>query len=142
AGYEKIEATMPTARVFSDRPSVHQRMARELRNLLVAQGFSEVVNFSFIPQDLLHRLRLSDEDRRKCGIPLLNPLSDDQGVMRTTLLPGLLQAAVRNISHRNLDLRLFELRRVYFPQPGEDLPREPLVLGALLTGRRSSEGWN
>jgi phenylalanyl-tRNA synthetase beta chain len=142
AGYEKIEATMPVARVFSDRPPVHQRMARELRNLLVSQGFSEVVNFSFIPQDLLHRLRLTDEDRRKVGIPLRNPLSDDQGVMRTTLLPGLLQTAVRNISHRNLDLRLFELRRVYFPQPGEELPREPLVFGALLTGRRSPEGWN
>lgn len=142
AGYEKIPCTMPTSRVFSDAPPLHQRVERGVRNLMVTQGFSEVVNFSFIPPELLSRLRLGNDDPRLNPIPLLNPLSDDQGVMRTTVLPGLLQTALRNISRRNLDLRLFELRRVYLPQAGEELPREPMVLGAVLTGRRSPEGWS
>ncbi len=141
-GFNAIPGTMPTARVFSDRPPLRQTMAKSLRDLLTAHGFSEVVNFSFFGIDLLDKLLLPPEDTRRQTIRLLNPLSDDLAVMRTTLLPGLLQSAERNLSRRSLNLRLFELRRVYHPVPGEELAHEPLYLGGILTGRRHPEGWN
>ena len=141
-GFNAIPGTMPTARVFSDRPPLRQRVEKALRDLLIAHGFSEVVNFSFFGADLLDRLLLPVGDRRRETMRLLNPLSDDLAVMRTTLLPGLLQTAERNFSRRSLSLRLFELRRVYHPVAGEELADEPLHLGAVLTGRRHPEGWN
>ena len=141
-GFNAIPATMPTARVFSDRPSLHQKVEKALRDLLTAHGFSEVVNFSFFATELLDKLLLPGCDPRRETIRLLNPLSDDLAVMRTTLLPGLLQTTERNLSRRSLNLRLFELRRVYHPVAGQELADEPLHLGAILTGRRRPEGWN
>jgi phenylalanyl-tRNA synthetase beta chain len=61
--------------------------------------------------------------------------------MRTTLVPGLLETAARNIAYRTNDLALFELRPVFHPVAGEELPRERLRLTALLSGRREPEGW-
>jgi phenylalanyl-tRNA synthetase beta chain len=141
-GFNAIPGTMPRARVFSDRPSLHQKVEKKLRDLLTTHGFSEVVNFSFFAPDLLDKLLLPSTDYRRETIRLLNPLSDDLAVMRSTLLPGLLQTTERNLSRRSLNLRLFELRRVYHPVAGQELADEPLYLGAILTGRRRPEGWN
>lgn len=141
-GYGRIETTMPRARVFSDRPSQHQRMERRGRDLMVGQGFNEVITFSFMAPGALDRMMLGPEDGRRSVVALRNPLVDEQAVMRTTLLPGLLEAASRNLNYRSLDLRLFELRRVYLRVEGEQLPNEPLVLAGLMTGRRYPEGWN
>ncbi len=141
-GFNAIPATMPVARVFSDRPPLSQKGAKLLRDLLTTHGFSEVVNFSFFGADLFDKLLLPVDDPRRETIRLLNPLSDDLAVMRSTLLPGLLQTTERNLSRRSLNLRLFELRRVYHPVPGQELAHEPLHLGAILTGRRNPEGWN
>jgi phenylalanyl-tRNA synthetase beta chain len=63
-------------------------------------------------------------------------------VMRTTLLSSLLDAAVRNISYREMNQHIFELRRVYLPKSDQELPDEPLFLAGLLTGRREVAGWN
>ena len=141
-GYENIPFTMPMARVFSDRPSREQRMEGELRNLLVALGFNEVVNFSFIAPDACDRLLLPADDVRRHAIRLLNPLVEEQSVMRTSLLPGLLETAARNNSYRILNQRIFEVRRVYLPQTGSELPTEPVIAAGLLTGLRCQEGWN
>jgi len=61
--------------------------------------------------------------------------------MRTTLVPRLLETAARNMAYRTTDLALFELRPVYHPVAGEELPRERLRLTALLSGRSEPEGW-
>jgi phenylalanyl-tRNA synthetase beta chain len=70
-GYENIPATMPKARVFSDRPTRHQRMEKLLRDLMVAQGFNEVINFSFIAPDALDKLLLREGDSRRRTVTLL-----------------------------------------------------------------------
>jgi phenylalanyl-tRNA synthetase beta chain len=141
-GFEKVPVTMPQARVFLDLPSKHQRMANELKAELVSQGLAEVINYSFIAPEAYDRILLAEDDFRRDTIKLLNPLSDEQSIMRTTLLPGLLETAARNASFRTLDLRIFEMRRVYLPRHGNDLPDEPLFIGGLLTGASELDGWN
>ena len=61
--------------------------------------------------------------------------------MRTTLIPGLLQTARTNIHRQNLDLKVFELGRVFFPREGENLPEEVETLAGLLSGLREEESW-
>ncbi len=140
-GFDKVPATMPVAEVISDRPGPHQRLERKVRNHLVAEGMNEIVTFSFIAPTEADRLCLGADDPRRVSIRLSNPLVEEQSVMRTTLLPGLLEAASRNMSFRSLDLRLFEVRRVYHPLPSEELPHEPLFCAGLVTGARNPETW-
>jgi len=141
-GFENLPLTMPRAAVFSDLPSPAQRLTVRIKNLLVSQGLSEVINYSFVAPSSCDRILLPPDDFRSKGVALLNPISDELSVMRTTLLPGLLETAVKNINFRTLDLRIFEMRRIYIPSEKSELPDEPLYLSALLTGRRDPEGWN
>jgi phenylalanyl-tRNA synthetase beta chain len=139
-GFDKVPATMPRAAVFSDRPSRHLQLQRQVRDYFVAAGFAEIISFSFIAPGAADRLMLSVDDPRRATIALCNPLAEEQSVMRTTLLPGLLETAARNINFRSQDLALLEMRRVYLPGGG-DMPSEPIVCAGILTGRREPEGW-
>ncbi|NVN97895.1 MAG: phenylalanine--tRNA ligase subunit beta [Geobacteraceae bacterium] len=141
-GFENIPTTMPVVEVFSDRIPHYQFLERAARGHLSSTGFNEVINFSFASNHDIQRLRLCDTDRRNAAVALLNPLVDEHAVMRTTLLPGLLQTASRNFSLRNLNLRLFEMRRVYLSQIGQELPDEPLHIAGLMSGLRYTEAWN
>lgn len=142
-GFDQIPATMPVASVVSDRPSAHQQLQRKVRDHFVSEGMNEIVTFSFIAPDAADKLGLSGDDPRRCGISLCNPLAEEQSVMRTTLLPGILETASRNMSFRNLDLRFFEMRRVYHaPKPGQDMPSEPICCAGLVSGNRYLEGWS
>jgi phenylalanyl-tRNA synthetase beta chain len=140
-GFDKVPASMPRAAVYSDRPSRHQHLQRQVRDYLVSAGLTEIISFSFIAPDAADRLLLPADDARRSTIALCNPLAEEQSVMRTTLLPGLLETAARNINFRNQDLALLEMRRVYLPSAGGDMPTEPIVCAGLLTGRRAPEGW-
>ena len=141
-GYDKIPATMPIARVVSDRPTRHQDIEKRVRDLLVNNGMTEIINFSFTSPDAAGKLLLSDDDPRRTAIKLANPLVDEQSVMRTTLLPGLLDTTAKNMNFRSLDLKLFEIRRVYLPGDGENMPNEPLCIVGAITGSRDGDGWS
>lgn len=141
-GFDKIPATMPIARITSDRPSRHQQLEKRVRNILVDQGMNEVINFSFTDPGSAGKLMLCEDDPRRNAIKLSNPLVDEQSVMRTSLLPGLLETVARNINFRSLDLRLFEMRRVYIPIAGDSMPFEPLFIVGAMTGSRDGDGWS
>jgi len=141
-GYEKIPASMPLARTSSERPPRNQVLEKRLRNLLVSQGLCEVINYSFIHPCSFDKILLGEGDPRRNIVSILNPLTEDQSVMRSTLLPGLLETAARNISFRNLSPHLFEMRRVYLPAKDTDLPEEPVYAAGLLCGARDPEGWH
>ena len=140
-GFDQVPASMPVAAVISDRPSRHQQLQRTVRDHFVGEGLNEIVTFSFIGPDGADKLGLAADDPRRSVIRLCNPLAEEQSVMRTSLLPGLLETASRNMSFRSLDLRLFEMRRIYVPNPQEQLPHEPIWVAGLVSGQRSSEGW-
>ncbi|MBC7963795.1 MAG: phenylalanine--tRNA ligase subunit beta [Steroidobacteraceae bacterium] len=141
-GFDKIPVTMPIAKISSDRPSRHQQLEKRVRDILVDHGMNEIINFSFTDPGAAGRLMLSENDPRRIALKLCNPLIDEQSVMRTSLLPGLLETVARNINFRSLDLKLFEMRRVYLPVPGENMPLEPLFIVGALTGSRDGDVWS
>lgn len=141
-GFDKIPVTMPQAVITSDRPSKHQLLERRARNILVDQGMNEIINFSFTASDAAGKLMLAEDDSRRNSIRLSNPLVDEQSVMRTTLLPGLLETVARNINFRSLDLKLFEMRRVYLPVDCDNMPSEPIFIVGAVTGSRDGDGWS
>jgi phenylalanyl-tRNA synthetase beta chain len=136
AGYDSIPVTSPVVAVESAPSDPHQRARRELKNFLVGTGFFEVINYSFISYDALKKLRYPEGDPRLAPVRLKNPLSDEQAVMRTSLIPGLLQNARYNIDHRSENLKIFELSKVFLPKEGELLADEPHhIAGAMAGGR-------
>ncbi|MEA2023036.1 MAG: phenylalanine--tRNA ligase subunit beta, partial [Actinomycetota bacterium] len=112
---------------------VREQRLRLLRSVMTGAGFDEIFSFSFIGAADLDALHLPGDDPARTGITVVNPLRDEEGVMRTTLLPGLLKAASSNTAKRVDDVRIFEVGKVFLP--GEDvLPDQPDRLGFAAAG--------
>ncbi|HRW12002.1 MAG TPA: phenylalanine--tRNA ligase subunit beta [Syntrophomonas sp.] len=135
-GYEHIPATFPGA-ASRGGLSPYQHFREKIQNLM-ARTFYEVINYSFISPRYFDLLGLAEDNRLRHTVQVANPLSEEQSVMRTMLLPGLLETVSRNLARKNSNLAFFELGKVYFPEKGEQLPREELKLGAVVAGRLES----
>ena len=140
-GYDKIPVTMPASSLTCQQLPEHLSRERQVRDLLLQLGYSEVINYSFYNASCLDKLRIAENDSRRQNVNILNPLTEEQGVMRTSLVPSLLETASRNLAYRSEDLALFELRPVFQPVEDSEMARESLRLTAFLCGRRESQGW-
>lgn len=141
-GYDNIPVTMPAGESVDHPVYEHQSVVSRLRESIVAEGFSEVINYSFISPTAYDRINLDKDDSRRNNVAVLNPLTEEQSVMRTSLVPSLLDNVAHNLSYRSLDLALFEMRPVFLPVAGEDLPYEPTLLSGAMCGRREPFGWS
>ncbi len=108
--------------------SIHS-FEKTLENSMAALGFVEALTYSFISPKQYDKIRLTDDDVLRNSIKLLNPLSEDTSVMRTTALPSLLEALAQNYSHRVLSCGLFENATVYSKKGAEILEEKSLVFG-------------
>lgn len=140
-GYDHIPVENPKMWIVSSRKERQKELEERAKDALVGLGFYEVITYSFISPQSLQALRLPDDDPRLHPLVLLNPLTEEQSVMRTTLLPGLLQTARYNISHKNTDIKIFELKEIYRPKE-EGLPDEMRPLAGLAMGTFVGGGWN
>ena len=140
-GYDNIPVTMPVSRVVRRKKDKRQIIVRQLRDAVVGAGFSEIINYSFVSPTAWDKIGLPADDARRCNVKVLNPLNEEQSVMRTSLLPGMLETVSRNLSYRSQDLHLFELRPVFNVVAGAVQPSEELHLCAAITGRIEREGW-
>jgi phenylalanyl-tRNA synthetase beta chain len=139
AGFDAIPVTLPRGVVATPRPGPEVRLLAAARQLLEGLGFFEVITYSFQP-DRLGSLLTADE--APAALRLANPLSEEQAMMRTSLLPGLLDTLRRNTLQQILDVRLFEISKVFAPRAGEDLPQEEHWLTGLMYGAREEAVWN
>ena len=138
-GLQQLPATLPARRRAVGGLSRDAEAAARDRGPAARRGLSEVVTFSFVSPEAVRRLRLPDGDLRARVLPVANPLSEEQSVMRTTLVPGLLEVARHNVARDMPDLTLFECGRVFFSNGRDDLPDERLHLGHP-AGRRLRAG--
>jgi phenylalanyl-tRNA synthetase beta chain len=117
-----VPFTLPLRREMTGRLTREQRLRRRVEDVLVGLGFSEVVTSSLRPDD-------SDPS----AIRLEEPISIELAVLRTELLPSLIDFARRNVDVGNRDVDLFEIAHVYLPR-GHELPNEPLHVAGILEG--------
>ncbi|NLI91235.1 MAG: phenylalanine--tRNA ligase subunit beta [Peptococcaceae bacterium] len=130
-GYDRIPTTLPAGAQTGGRRTPEQAFRLKLRKTLIKCGMNEVVSYSFVKKE---SDQIWGSDRG--NIPLLNPLREELGTMRTSLLPGLLEIASRNSARRNMDLLLFEIGSVYLPKelPLTALPEEVTRIAGLAQG--------
>jgi phenylalanyl-tRNA synthetase beta chain len=140
-GVDRLPATLPARRAAIGRLTAEQLLRRRASDRLAAAGLHEIVGWSWSQPELAERLRLPAEDARRRTVVVENPMSADQGQLRTTLLGSLLDVARRNVTHGAPDVGVFEAGAVYLPARGSDLPDEPLHVAALLTGALRPASW-
>jgi phenylalanyl-tRNA synthetase beta chain len=115
-GYELVPSRIPPLLRGTGQRGDEVEAQRRIRVVAMSRGYLEVVTYSFISPRWVEWLRIPETDLRSRGFQLANPISQDQSVMRTTLLPGLLQALQTNLRSGWKDpLRLFEIGRVFLP---------------------------
>jgi phenylalanyl-tRNA synthetase beta chain len=112
---EHLPSTLPAVAGRVGGLSRAQRLRRRAEDALRDLGFDEIVGWSFTDPGEPGRLRIAPDDPRANGVVLSNPLSEDQSVMRTTLLGSLLDVAQRNLARGAERVSLFESGRVYLP---------------------------
>ena len=137
AGFDAIPVTLPRGQVDTRRPGPEARLRSQTRQLLLGLGFFEVINYAFQSEHLAGLAAPAGA----APLVLANPLSEEQAVMRTSLIPGLLDSLRRNTLKQFQDLRLFETAKVFLPQPGAKLPREAAWLAGLMYGAREEVSW-
>jgi len=136
-GYDRIPTTLPQGDQTQGSRTPVQEFRRRLRRALAQSGMDEVITYSFTRAEAD-----AQWGSAKHSIPLFNPLRDELGVMRTTLVPGLLDVAARNVARRNTDVSIFEIGNTYWgeEQPLQNLPREELRVSGLAVGK-SGRHW-
>lgn len=140
-GYDMVPETLPFGATTPAGRKRHQALLDRIREILAACGLTEAITYSFINPAWFDRLGLPAQDSLRRTIRLANPLSEEQSVMRTMLLPGLLVTLVRNYQRQVTSAALFEIGKVFLPVAGEQLPEERTHLGIALMGE-TPRGWN
>jgi phenylalanyl-tRNA synthetase beta chain len=162
-GYESVPARLPRA-LAGRGLTPRQRLRRSVSRSLADAGYVEVLSSPFASRSDADLLGLPPEDMRRPSVVVANPLSEDEPLLRTTLLPGLLRVLARNIGRGFTDIALFETGLVFRPRPGAAasapilavdrgptvaelarleaaLPDQPQRIGAVLAGERVLDGW-
>lgn len=142
-GFDKIPTSLPSGNTTLGKRTAEQELKVKARKALVNCGFSEILTYSFTGARALDRLGLAANHPWRGQLKIFNPLRDELSLMRTTLIPGLLETAAKNVSRRNLDIAVFEQGFVYLPK-GEQinsLPEEVYKIAALVSGNQAKT-WN
>ena len=142
SGYDNIPITFPMMPAAGRTPDHYLELRNRIKKLMNGFGFTEAVTYSFASELSGNHLRLKAKDARRSFIHILNPLTEDQTVMRTSLVPGLIEAAVYNIARQVKNLKLFEIGKIFIKSDRQDLPLEPEILAALWTGARNDVSWH
>lgn len=143
-GFDNIHAGKPQGCMVQGRQSERQEFIDMSRLCLSYMGMSEELSFSFTSPDMLDKMNLPADHELRKAIPIMNPLTDEYPLVRTSLIVSVLENAVRNISRKNEDLKLFDIAPVFYPKqlPLTELPTEAVKIAGLMCGRRYPLGWN
>ncbi len=134
-GYDRIPATLPVARVTPLPAPETTRGASAIRSLLAARDYQEIVSYSFVDESWERDLA-----GNSAPVALANPIASHMGVMRSTLAGSLLGCLVRNLSHQQARVRLFELGRCFMISASGDF-HQPVRLGGIAYGDAVEEQW-
>ncbi|MDY3215431.1 MAG: phenylalanine--tRNA ligase subunit beta [Ruminococcus sp.] len=123
-GYDKIPSTEFRG-VAEAELTPEQKFAKNLENNMVALGCYGIATFSFISPKHFDRLTLPAESKLRDAIKITNPLGEDTSIMRTTIIPSMLEILSTNYNNRNESAKLYEIGKEYIPTESGKLPNEP-----------------
>ena len=126
-GYNNIPCTLMRGQTTSGGYTDAQKAERSIGTMARALGYSEIITYSFISPSYYDKIRLPADSPLRDSMKILNPLGEDTSIMRTTILPSMLEILTRNYNYRNKAVRLYEIGKVYFARP-DGMADEPKLL--------------
>jgi phenylalanyl-tRNA synthetase beta chain len=142
SGYNHIPTTFPVMPATGRSSPKEIDLRDRMRRLMTGFGFRETINYSFMHKHSGDRLRLKPADPRRQLVAILNPLTEDQAAMRTSLVAGLLETVHYNYSQQIKNLKIFEISKIFINEDPRHLPSEPEILAAIWTGSRYDASWH
>jgi len=139
-GYDRIPQKMPTTLLSSGRLHKELKLQRSVKETLQSLGLCEAWTLSLVGDELLDRCRVPEGDALRAGVRLMNPLSGDQDMLRTFMLPCLLSCASHSARRNELDRWLFGLGNVFIDR-GEERPEERMRLCIVGCGDPLPANW-
>ena len=136
-GYNQIPTTAMRGVTTQGGYSKEQLMERNLGSVCRSMGFDEIITYSFISPTYYDKIRWAADDPRRNSMKIMNPLGEDTSIMRTTVLPSMLEILTRNYNYRNKSAHLYELGPTYFLRE-DGLADEPKILSLGLYGPNES----
>ncbi len=112
-GYNNIPTTLMRGQTTLGGYSTEEKLERQLGAMCRSLGYDEIITYSFISPTCYDKIRWSADDPRRQSFKILNPLGEDTSIMRTTILPSMLEILTRNYNYRNQSARLYEVGRTY-----------------------------
>lgn len=139
-GYDRIPTTTLSGHLPDHSPQPMYSLIERLNDMLVGCGLQEVMTYSMIGRRLLSKMVVGKEAGAPDGLRLANPMTPDQEMLRTSLLPSLLECLNNNLRQDEAGPRLYETGRVYLPRHA-DLPEERQMLVIGMAGPRWQRQW-
>lgn len=124
-GYDRIPVTLMRGQTLRGGLSAAQKFEKRVGAVLQAQGLTEITTYSFISPNYYDKIRLPADSSLRRSVKIRNPLGEETSVMRTTLLPSMMEILAGNFADRNMEAALYELGTVYLPRGENELPDEP-----------------
>ena len=142
-GFDEIPSTLPKGNQQGHQ-SAAQNFIDKIKNILSSLGMCEELSFAFTSEAMFDKMQIPADSKLRRAVPIMNPLTDEAPLLRTTLLASIFENVARNYSRKNEDVRLFEVAPVFFPKnlPVTEQPIEKQKLAGLLMGRREPKGWS
>lgn len=137
-GYDNIEGTfLPSASITNGGFTDEQKAENKLKDALVSKGLYEISTYSFYSQRDLDMLHFAPDAPERKAIKILNPISEDLSIMRTTLAPSIVNVMVRNLRRGNMFGKLFEISKVYLADelPPKTFPEEKKRISVGMWGK-------
>lgn len=143
-GFDKIKSTLPNGVSMQGTQSAKQTFIDKVKASLSSQGLYETISFALTNEETFNKLNIPQDSPLRRAVPIMNPLSDEYPLVRTTLLSSIFDNLARNLARKNDDVALFEVGSVFFPKalPVTELPDEVVKIAGAITGRRNAQGWN
>ena len=127
-GYNNIPCTLMRGQTTKGGYNAEQQLENRLGALCRGCGYDEIITYSFISPSYYDKIRWAEDDKRRASFKILNPLGEDTSIMRTTVLPSMLEILTRNYNYRNKNVKLYEIGRIYLAGNGDGLANEAKVL--------------
>ena len=136
-GYNQIPTTAMTGVTTRGGYSPEQMLERSLGTVCRSLGYDEIITYSFISPTYYDKIRLPEDFPLRKSMKIMNPLGEDTSIMRTTVMPSMLEILTRNYNYRNKEAHLYELGRTYFERE-DGMADEPKHLSLGVYGPEES----
>jgi phenylalanyl-tRNA synthetase beta chain len=141
-GYDNIPVTFPKSVLNAKQLNQNVNFTGKLREIAISIGYSEVINYSFIAPENLAAINFKNSDPRNDPLKILNPISSDQSVMRTSILPSLLLNLKHNQNNNISSVKFFEISNIFLKGESESDHIELKKISGIISGIRNNESWS